>query len=276
MLTARGMNNFCLAAQTDNGVMLRDCIMFLMQGVKKLVQAIRSGEISITRNTPQSTPGPNIYIKGVEQTTMSWQFTREECKELTNLLNTFLARIGGRDLLNKVHSTINRVVAGMSSSRAQAEVEGMRKGETVRNVVPTENLSSGRDILVKLVAWLERLGNEDQLPTTEMVEERLAELCAMHRESVKKFGGLLKHPGAVIHMNGKVNPVAVKRVHGAITNGDVPTKMHELAMTKSSKRRKLNEEERKKAKRNPFAKFGFVTKALSPSSSSSSSSSSFV
>lgn len=254
MLTARGMNQFCLAARTARGVVLRDCVMFLMRGVKRLGDAIRSGKVTISV-VEQPPPASVFRIKGVEQTSAIWQELRCESKITTGCLGELLMKVGGTDLFSKVHSKINFVSTGTSSAQVQREVPGVRKGETVRNIAPSEALSAVRDIQANLAIWLQRLDDEDALPTAGQVEEKLAQICADRQQVLNNTGDLLKHPGAVIHKNGAINPVACRRVLGAITNGEAK-EVHELAMTESSKRRRVNETEKKKVA--GLERFGFV------------------
>jgi hypothetical protein len=51
-LTARGMNQFALAARTPNGQLLRDVVLFLIRGIKRLKDALDSGELQLKRRTP--------------------------------------------------------------------------------------------------------------------------------------------------------------------------------------------------------------------------------
>lgn len=255
MLTAKGLNQFALSARTPTGIMLRDCIVFLMTGLKRLVTAVESGEYAIVKQPVYKC----TRIKGVEQTRETWQMVRTESKVMTKTLADLLMKCGGGDLFHKVHSILNQKSIGISSADARTKVEGMRKGETVRNVATTSTLSELRNIQLRLTAWLEDLDEEDNLPSPRDIEQKLMQLCAEREDILASTRReLLKHPGALLRTNGEINPIAHKRVVQAITDGASEKDVRALAAARSTKKRRLGIEAPKKQQTTTLAKFGFV------------------
>ena len=65
-LTAKGLGQFALAAQTENGRMLRDFLMQLIIGFKRFTNAVASGEIEVRRREPP--PGAERDAKRLKVT----------------------------------------------------------------------------------------------------------------------------------------------------------------------------------------------------------------
>lgn len=195
-------------------------------------------------------------IKGIKQTHPRWQELRNDSRYMTNAANKIIQRIGGPKLSMEINQFLNRKVIGTSSSDARNNVEGMRKGETVRNITKRPNLSVLRDIQDQFTYWLEERDEEGIETSYDEVMEYLAKLVVQRRGALEstRGQGLLKHPGGVINKNGTINPSGYKRAQKRIGDGTTPH--HLLAETNAAKKRRIANA----PKPNPFLKFGFVVK----------------
>lgn len=198
-------------------------------------------------------------IKGIEQTHARWQSLRDNSQYMTTAANKIIHKIGGHELSKQINQFFNKNIIGTSSSDARVMIDGMRKGETVRNVTNRLNLSVLRDVQDYFTYWLEKRDEKGQETSCDEVMEHLANLVSKCKGLIElsREEGLLQHPGNVIKMNGTINPAGYKRALGRID--DKTTPVHLLAETNAAKKRRIANI----PKPNPFEKFGFVKKQTS-------------
>ncbi len=100
-LTSRGFGQFAMAAQTSEGQMLRDFLMLLAVGVKRLSEEIKAGTVELKRPSPEPA-GRNQEIKRLKV-----------CESNKSLMQTIMGTgPANAALYGKVNGATNKMVTG--------------------------------------------------------------------------------------------------------------------------------------------------------------------
>jgi hypothetical protein len=144
-LTANGMGQFCLSAQTERGRMLRDFVMQLTLGFKRFAAAVQAGEIEVRRRVvdtrdakrlkacdtqkllmvaasatgdgPRMNAGDYARINGVTNKIVTGRYKHELAKELGKPASS----VNARDYMRPVQLTAVSIIEELSAERMQKD-----------------------------------------------------------------------------------------------------------------------------------------------------------